>query len=320
MKVIQLQDNRQLHNDEIQKLSVTAALGFFDGVHIGHAALLRAACETARENGSSPAVWTFSAPPFPNRAKQLTTLSEKLALFASHGIRYAFIYEFSDVRDYEPDVFVHKVLIEECHLSAAICGFNFRFGKNAAGTSDMLGVLLSVYGAALQVLPAVTLDDQPVSATRIRALLSSGDTVNAARCLGRPYSVTLPVVHGKALGRTIGIPTINQNPPQSMQLPMNGIYAASVCADGRTYPAVTNIGVRPSVAEDDHHPNAETHIIGYSGSLYDQSVTVSFRERLRDEIRFDSLDTLKAQIAEDIRQSKASFVPDSEFVHKRSCP
>lgn len=318
MTVLDLQNhNRQLHSDELKTVSVSAALGFFDGVHIGHAALLKAACDTARQTGSEPAVWTFLAPPFPDRAKQLTTMTEKLALFADLGIRYAFLYDFHDVREYDPLSFVREILVGECHTAACICGFNFRFGKNAAGTPAMLGELLAEFGAELKIVPPVTLDDAPVSATRIRSLLASGDISNAARCLGRPYSVTLPVIHGKALGRTIGIPTINQNPTPQMQLPKNGIYATAVQIGEHVYPAVTNIGIRPSVAEDDHHPNIETHIIGYRGWLYDTSATVVFRKRLRDEKHFSSLEELKTQIADDIRMTEALF---SNNTNQRSCP
>ncbi len=308
MTVLDLQnENRQLHTDDVAALSVSAALGFFDGVHLGHAALLRAACEEASALGASPAVWTFPAPPFPGRAKQLTTLCEKLSLFAAHGIRYAFLYDFDEVRALSPEQFVSDILIGQCHMRACVCGFNFRFGHGAVGTPETLETLLSDSGRSLRRISEVRVDGLPVSATRIRSCLSAGDTVSAARCLGRPYTVSLPVVHGKALGRTIGIPTLNQNPPPTMQLPLDGIYATTVTIDEKAYPAVTNIGSRPSISEDNHVPNVETHVIGYSGWLYDQQITVAFRERLRDETRFSSLDALKAQINADIRASKASF-------------
>lgn len=311
MTVLDLQNhNRQLHTDLPDTVTVSAALGCFDGVHLGHAALLKTACETAHQNGSEPAVWTFLNPPFPGRSKQLTGLSEKLALFAQNGIRYAFLFDFSDVRSFTPERFVREILIGQCHTAACICGFNFRFAKDACGTPDLLCSLLEEHNRSLHVLPAVTVDGSPVSATRIRSLLSAGDTLTAARCLGRLYAFTLPVVHGKELGRTIGVPTINQNPSPDMQIPAVGTYASSVTVEGEVYPAVTNIGIRPSIDGDDHIPNAETHIIGYRGWLYDKPVTVAFRRRLRDEIRFPSLDALKEQISRDIRASLDTF---SEF-------
>lgn len=308
MIVLDLQnENRQLHTEDLTGIRISAALGFFDGVHLGHAALLRAACEEASAHGALPAVWTFPDSPFPGRGKQLTTLSEKLSLFAAHGIRYAFLYAFDEVRALSPEQFVDEILIGQCHVSACVCGYNFRFGHGAVGTPELLDKLLAERACSLRMISEVCVDGQPVSATRIRSLLTAGDTLAAAKCLGRPYSVSLPVVHGKALGRTIGIPTINQNPTEKMQIPAEGIYASTVTIDGKAYPAVTNIGCRPSVTEDSHIPNIETHIIGYSGWLYDEQVTVSFRERLRDETRFSSLDALKAQIHEDIRASESSF-------------
>lgn len=308
MTVLDLQNhNRQLNPQAQEPVSVSAALGCFDGVHLGHAALLAAACEEAAVCGAAPAVWTFLDPPFPGRAKQLTGLSEKLSLFAAHGIRYAFLFDFQKVRDLSPTQFVTDILIGQCHVRSCVCGYNFRFAQNAQGTPALLSTLLAAHGSTLRVIPEVSVDGRPVSATRIRALLSSGDTVGAAHCLGRPFSVSLPVVHGKELGRTIGIPTVNQNPPVTMQIPADGIYASTVTVDGIAYPAVTNIGSRPSIMEDNHIPNMETHIIGYRGWLYDKHVTVSFRERLRDEIKFPTLDALKAQIQADIRASEMSF-------------
>ena len=315
MKVLDLQNgNRQLHTDEVRRCTFSAALGCFDGVHIGHAALLRAACDAAAKNGSAPAVWTFAAPPFPNRAKQLTTLTEKLSLFAGYGIRYAILFDFADVRDLSPDDFIHRILIGQSRIVSCVCGFNFRFGKDAAGTSAHLVSGFEGYGYSVSVQPAVSLDGSTVSSTRIRSLLSVGDTMTAAHCLGRWHSLTLPVVHGKELGRTIGVPTLNQNPPSEMQIPANGTYASFVSVDGKTYPAVTNIGMRPTVDRNVQIPNAETHIIGYSGTLYDRDVTVAFRRRLRDEIRFDSLEALRTQITRDIAASAESFSGDqSEF-------
>lgn len=315
MTVLDLQNGcRQLHKDEVRRYTFSAALGCFDGVHIGHASLLRGACAAAAKNGSAAAVWTFSAPPFPKRAKQLTTLSEKLSLFAGYGIRYAILFDFDEVHMLSPDDFIHRILIEQSRIISCVCGFNFRFGKDAAGTAEHLASSFAEHGYTVNIRPAVRHDGSPVSSTRIRALLSAGDTLTAAQCLGRWYSFSLPVVHGKELGRTIGVPTLNQNPPAEMQIPANGTYASVVSVDGAAYPAVTNIGTRPTVDRDVLIPNAETHIIGYSGTLYDRAVTVAFRRRLRDEMRFASLEALRSQITRDISASKETFTADlSEF-------
>ena len=308
MTVLDIQNhNRPLTQSELDALRTVPALGSFDGVHTGHVQLLRTACTLAQEYDAAPAVWTFSAPPFHAQTNTLTTLDEKLALFASHGIRYAMLYAFSDVRHLEPERFADEILCGECHAAAAVCGFNFRFGRNAAGTSETLVRLLAERNARVQIVPAVEIDGAPVSSTRIRALLDAGDVWSAAVCLGRPYSVCLPVVHGKELGRTIGIPTINQNIPHGVQIPARGTYATAVSVDGILYPGVTNVGIRPYITDDDHIPNAETHIIGYCGDLYGRSIRVYFRFRLRDEMKFDGLDALRKQISTDIAQSASDF-------------
>ncbi len=313
MTVFDLEQHcRQLNQTEISSLHTVLALGTFDGVHKGHAALLRAAAAIAADLSQDgtpvfPAVWTFSDAPDRSMAA-LSSLSDKLALFASHGIRYAFTTSFAAVRSMEAAMFVREMLLGTCGARAAVCGFNFRFGCRASGTPTLLSDIFTEHGAAVTVIDAVLLDGTPVSSTRIRSLLADGDTMGAAACLGRWYSFSLPVVHGKELGRTLGTPTINQVLPAYLQSPAIGTYATAVSVDGVLYPAVTNVGIRPSISENDNHrPNAETHIIGYRGWLYDRTVRVYFRHRLRDEMKFPSLDALKEQIHRDITQSAATF-------------
>ncbi|MBQ8578721.1 MAG: riboflavin biosynthesis protein RibF [Clostridia bacterium] len=317
MTVFDLQNQyRQLTTEEISALSTVPALGTFDGVHLGHAALLSAAVSLAETQNAAPAVWTFPEPPFSGRTRLLTTLSERLSLFASHGIRYAFLTDFSEIRDTPADRFVTDILQKQCSARGAVCGFNFRFGQGAAGTPSRLSEILGNAGFPVLVVDAVTLDGEAVSSTRIRSLLECGETMTAARCLGRCHSICLPVVHGKALGRTIGVPTINQNIPPAMQAPMRGTYASVVSLNGCLYPGVTNLGTRPSIKENDSHtPNAETHIIGYRGWLYDKSVRVFFGKRLRDEKPFPALDALKEQISRDIEASVSAFDETKELCH-----
>ena len=316
MTVFDLQNtNKQMTAEKIP--ATVTALGTFDGVHIGHAALLREACTLASSLGSDvfPAVWTFFEPPFRGRVKYLTTLQEKLSLFARAGIRYVFLEEFSNVQMLPPKDFVSKILLAGCGVRGSVCGFNFRFGHSAMGTPAFLQKELANALAPVLITQKVTQGAEAGSSTRIRALLDAGDTEYAAQCLGRYYSVSLPVVHGKELGRKIGIPTINQNFPLERQTPLRGTYASTVSVDGVLYPGVTNVGIRPSITENDSHtPNAETHIIGYRGWRYDKSLRVYFRHRLRDEQAFPSLDALKAQIARDIDASNASF-----HEHKELC-
>ncbi len=304
---------KQLNETEIASLHTVLALGTFDGVHAGHAALLRQAVSAAenltKKNSINvdPAVWTFSDSP-DRKSAHLTTLPDKLSLLASMGIRYVFLYDFASVRTVPADVFAERILLNTCGARAAVCGFNFRFGHMAAGTPKLLSEILASHNADTYIVNAVMLGGAPISSTRIRTLLTEGDVPAAAHCLGRWFSFSLPVVHGKELGRTIGVPTINQNIPEKLLTPCPGTYATAVSVDGILYPGVTNIGIRPSIRENDTHiPNAETHIIGYHGWLYDKSVRVYFRFRLRDERQFGTLEALKEQIAHDVDVSASAF-------------
>ena len=288
--------------------ATVTAVGNFDGVHTGHRAILARAVREAAACGAEPAVWSFARHPFADRIPLLTDSRDRLALFANEGIRYAFLEDFSRVRMLSAEAFSKEILSEQCRAVSVVCGPNFHCGKDGYADTAAFGEALAASGIPLHVVPMVFLAGEPVSSTRIRRLLAAGDAAGAAQCLGRPYSVSLPVLHGKQLGRTLGFPTVNQVFPAGMQYPLPGTYASAAVADGKPYPAVTNVGVRPTVTEnDDHALNAETHIIGYSGDLYGKEVRIAFRCRLRDEKRFASLDDLREQISRDIRTSVSDF-------------
>ena len=279
-------------------------LGNFDGVHIGHRALIM---ETSRQkerlccyHGIASGAWLFMVPPSfsltENGTPQLTTLNEKLALFASLGLDYAFLADFDKLRDLEPSEFVNEILKKQCRCIYTVCGFNFRFAKLAMADATVLQKLMD--GNA-KILDCVTEDGAPVSSSAIRALLACGEIAKATKMLGRPYSLTAPVLHGKALGKTIGIPTVNQTFDAHTMRPMGGVYVSRTWVGGTSFPSVSNIGTRPTF-DDGNSVNCETHIIGYDGDLYGTEVTVEFFERLRDEKRFPNTDTLRAQLKKDV--------------------
>lgn len=287
---------------------IALALGNFDGVHAGHRQLLLAARRAAREiPGCLAGAWTFTSLAKTEAATPvLTTTEEKLRQFAEAGLDFAILEDFSEVRNLSPQEFVRDHLISTLGCAAAVCGFNFRFGYRGAGTSADLERLLGEAGIPLTVIDPVTYGEGAVSSTRIRAAVAAGDMETAAALLGRPFSVCLPVRHGKQLGRTIGLPTINQDFPAGHIVPRHGIYVCLCTVDGTCYPGVTNIGIRPSV-DSDGHVNCETHLIDYDGDLYGETVCVHFLTRIRDEMRFDSLDALREAIREDIRRAKEYF-------------
>lgn len=287
-------------------------LGNFDGVHVGHMALIReavrqkSALEKAYDGIASGACF-FRTPPsdyiLSTPIPQLTTFEQKLKLFAECSLDYAFVIDFCEIGGLSPEDFVSKVLKQELHCVFAVCGFNFHFGKNAAGNADILGTLMN---GALSVIDPIHVDGNIVSSSAIRQMVSEGNLHLIPPLLGRPYCIEAEVLHGKALGRTIGIPTINQYFPGNLAIPKLGIYITQTTINGIDFPSVTNVGIRPSV-DDGTRVNCETHILDFAGDLYGQQAKVQFIKRLRDEIRFESIDALKEQIRQDIAATQAYY-------------
>ena len=284
------------------------ALGNFDGVHLGHIRLLQSArAGAAAHPGTLSAAWTFTTLAKENNAvPALTTPEEKLSRFAEAGLEYAIFEDFSAVRGMSAEDFTRDYLVKRLRAAEVVCGFNFRFGRGGLGDADFLRAVLSDCGVPLTVIDPVTAGDTVISSTRIRAAVADGDMESAALLLGRPFSICFPVLYGNQLGRTIGLPTINQDFPAGHIIPRRGIYACICTVEGRRYAGVANIGTRPSVPGDGH-VNCETHIIAYDGFLYGKSIRVEFCRRLRDEQRFPSIDALKAAIDADVRSTRAYF-------------
>ncbi len=278
-----------------EKATVTA-LGFFDGVHIAHTALLKKTVAFAKEKKLIPAVFTFTDAPH-KTGERLLSLEERLSRFALHGIEVVFTADFGALKELSPEDFIESILKNICHASAAVCGFNFRFGKNAVGDAAFLQEHLP----ESIVLDPVKQGGEAVSATRVRNLLEQGAVEDAARLLGKPYTVKAVVDRGKALGRTIGFPTANMKPNEL--LPKNGVYETRVLIDGMIYAALTDIGFRPT-AEKKGERRMETHIPHFSGDLYGKELAVSFIRRLRDEKQFESIEALRAQLALDLAQTE----------------
>ncbi|MBR2907546.1 MAG: riboflavin biosynthesis protein RibF [Clostridia bacterium] len=287
------------------------ALGNFDGVHIGHRTLLGEAVRKARELGIAPSVWLFRSPPTDflktPPPPHLSTLEDKLLLFKTLGIRFAFIEDFEAIGGISPDAFAKDILQGACRCRHAVCGFNYSFGYRGAGTPMLLSTL---FDGAVSVISPVTVGDLPVSSTRIRTLLLEGDAEKASELLGRPYSFKAPVLHGKALGRTIDFPTVNQDFPPLTVIPKPGIYAVTVRISedhrrGILY-GVSNVGKRPTV-EDSGHINCETFILDFDGDLYGKELEIGFVTRLRDERKMSSIDELRAAIQADANTARRIF-------------
>lgn len=288
-------------------------LGNFDGVHIGHRQLVESVLtkvNNLRNHDSSivSGAWFFDTSSY-KLTDEIYSIDEKLDVFADLGLDYAIIANFDEMKSLSPVDFVSDVLKRDCRCVHAICGENFRFGSKASGDSNTLKELMNHNTTIVPLLSTFKSDNDGsiiVSSTYIRSLLAEGDVKNANALLGRNYSICEKVVHGKALGRTIGIPTINQLPTNKKIILSNGIYASICTIDNQKYCGITNIGIRPTV-DDNEVINIETHIVDFYGDCYGKSIKVEFISRIRDEKKFDGIDDLKNQIIKDIDASKTIY-------------
>ena len=302
-------------------VGAVAALGFFDGVHAGHQIIIESAKRIARERGAEVGVWMIAAgdDSYKRGAPLLTSPAEKARLLNRAGATFAAVSPFSEIRDLDGEAFVRQILHGVLKLSCVVCGFNFRFGRGASMDACDLTRLCAEVGITTIVTPPITTaGGEGISSTRIRRAIAEGDVETAAEMLGRPYSFTLPVLHGKKLGRQLGFPTANQKIPASTPFPAVGVYAAAVKIDGedRLYPGAANIGHCPTITDGQATSDGvatelnavcETYILGYSGDLYGRDVTVSLLRRLRGEIKFDGIDALTAQIKRDAEIAEIIF-------------
>ena len=253
-------------------------LGNFDGVHVAHRALMQQAnkLRAHRFSDATCGVFCFDPPSsdfFADKPSHLCTREEKLQRFLEEGMEYAFLADFKELCHYSPEDFVEKILKEQCHTVGAVCGFNYRFGHKGAGDSTLLATLLN---APVEVQPEYTEGGKTVSSTRIRAHLKNGEVEEATKLLLHPYTLSAPILHGKALGRTWGFPTMNQIFARDALIPKFGVYVTDcTLPNGRTVRGVTNVGSRPTV-EDTSAVNCETHLIDFDGELYGQTVAVAF--------------------------------------------
>ncbi len=289
------------------------ALGFFDGVHLGHGALLRRAAEEAQKRGCESAVFTFDRPPkevitgipcpLINSPEDRAELVKRL-----YGIDEMIMVPFDDEMRTTPwDRFVTDILVGRYGAVHLVAGHDHHFGHRNQGSPELLKEKCAELGLGCDIIPAVTLDGVTVSSTHIRKLLEEGDVETARAFLGHPHVLTQTVGHGRQLGRTIGIPTANLVAPPHVLLPKRGVYAAKITLpDGRAFGGVTNVGVRPTV-NNGQDVTVEPWILDFDGDLYGQAIRVEFFRRLRDERKFESLDALRSQIETDAVKTREAY-------------
>ena len=289
------------------------ALGFFDGVHLGHGALLRRVAETAQRENALPCAFTFDQSPAAALTGQavplLTAVEDRRRLMEGlYGIRELIVAPFSLMRDLDWRDFVTGYLQRELGVVHAVAGHDFRFGRGGEGSPRRLAELCAKLGIGCDIIPKVEVDGITVSSTHIRTLVTEGKLEEAARFLGHPHVLSGAVVHGNELGRTLGTPTANLLVPPGVIAPAFGVYAARVrLPDGSGRLAVTNVGVRPTVNEDSTAVTVEPWILDYQGDLYGRSIRVEFYTRLRPERKFPSVQALRDAILENARQTRDYF-------------
>ena len=286
------------------------ALGTFDGVHLGHRAILGTAVTHAREAGLQALACTFEQHPIeilqPARApRSITTVEERLALIAGTGVDGVVVLSFTpELAAVEPEAFVKEVLLGRLRAQQIVVGFNHRFGRGARGDAALLQELASRLGFQAHVVPPLTVGGVPVSSSEIRTALQRGDVVAAARFLGRPYAIGGTVTSGAGRGRTLGFPTANLAPDGNLLIP-RGVYGCLAHVDGVAHPTVVNIGVRPTFAETTLA--IEAHLLDFTGDLYGHRMRLDFMLHLREEMRFPSVEDLKAQIARDVEAARVGL-------------
>lgn len=294
---------------------VFLAIGVFDGVHLGHRAVIERAMADARDAGGSTVVVTFDPHPVrvlrPERAPHLlTSTPHKLRLIRALGVAHILVIPFDAAfAATPPDVFIRQLAAAAKPLREICVGHQWSFGKGRAGNLEMLDLLGTELGFDEVGVPAVEIGGRIVSSTLIRQGVETGDLADAARLLGRDYTILGTVIEGRKLGRTIGFPTANLA-AHNEQFPPNGVYAVEVLRNGDAPRfGVANIGVRPTVAEAGGERMLEVHIFDFDGSLYGTDLEISFRQFLRPELKFPSIEALRAQIARDAKAAREVFSP-----------
>lgn len=289
------------------------ALGFFDGVHLGHGALLRRTVEEAKRRGVRSAVFTWAQPP-----KEVVT-GVPVPLINSPEDRAWLAKSLYDIDDvimvpFNKEMmttswedFITEILIKRYHAVHLVAGHDHRFGHKNQGTPELLKSKCAELGLGCDIIPEVTVGGITVSSTYIRTLVESGDMERAAEFLGHRHCLSRTVQHGQRIGRTIGIPTVNLSVPENVLPPAHGVYITEVfLPDGRHFPGVTNVGTRPTVS-DSPALSVETFLLGFDGDLYGQEIRLEFCRRLRGERKFDSLEELRDEIRRNIRQTEEYF-------------
>lgn len=293
-----------VYNAPFAKLNckTAVALGFFDGVHVGHKTVIENAVKYSRENNIPAVVWTFINSP-KKSALSITDNDERKALFETLGVDILIAFPFSeDVKGLTKDKFINTVLKENLNAEKVFCGFNYSFGSGGKGTPEELKQLCEKQDISVEISKEISVDGETVSSTRIREYIENGFPEKASRLLGRPYSISGTVTNGKKLGRTLGFPTANVHIPKNKVFPKDGVYLTVTSFEGRSLYGITNIGTNPTV--DEKIRRAENFIFDFCDDIYGKEIKIEFLRFIRGEKKFDSVESLAEQVKKDIETAK----------------
>lgn len=289
----------------------TVVLGNFDGIHRGHQQLIRLGREIADEYREELAIFTF----YPQIQEvfdpdfcYLLPEEQKLERFKELQVDVVETVPFDEkIAKLSPEEFVKTILVDQLRARHIVVGFNYSFGYKGEGNPRMLQELAARYGSTVTVMEPYQMDGELVCSTAIRKALKEGDVEKANDLLGYTYSIAGPVVYGNQIGRTIGFPTANIKPADGIILPGNGVYAALTWVDGKAYPGILNIGLRPTI-EHSVGINIEVHLFDFDADIYGKTISAELHYFLRSEKKFNGLDELKAQLQQDKDRTRELFV------------
>lgn len=303
-------------------MSTVIALGFFDGVHLGHGALLHTTVQRAAELGMMPAAFTFDRSPREfvtgTPVPLLTDTNERAALMRRfYGVETLFVEPFDEAMMTLPwQRFVKELLVEKYHAVHLVAGHDYRFGHRNEGTPEKLKALCAQLGLGCDIVPCVTRNGITVSSTHIRALLEAGDVETARDFLGHPYALCGTVCHGRGIGHEQLFPTANLAPNTKQLLPARGVYITRAILPEGSFPAVTNVGLCPTVRSDGDE-SVETYLLDCAADLYEKPLRVEFYRRLRGEQQFESTAALQARIAADAETAQRYWKTQDAASHRR---
>ncbi|MDR7693916.1 bifunctional riboflavin kinase/FAD synthetase [Riemerella anatipestifer] len=289
---------------EYKNTSPTAlSIGMFDGVHLGHQSIIKNLKEISDEKKLNFGLLTFWPHPRtifnPNEnLKLLNTLTEKTSLIENLGVDFLFLQNFDeDFRNLSADDFVKKILVDKLNVKYLIIGYDHRFGKDKKGDFNLLQKMATEFDFEVQQLDAIQLENQNISSTKIRNAIASGDFKSANDMLGYHYPLSGKVIHGKKIGRTIGYPTANISIDDIKLLPKKGAYIVEVWINNLFYKGMLSVGTNPTVSGTEL--SVEVYILDFNKDIYDQDITIKFRDFLHEEIKFDGLEALIKKLDED---------------------